>query len=42
MGLLKTDFNKPSSELVGTGAGFFMGRLGKYLYSDIENLEEYQ
>ena len=38
---LKEDFNKPSSEVIGTGAGFFMGRLGKYLYSDIENVEEY-
>lgn len=38
---LKEDFNKPSSEVIGTGAGFFMGRLGRYLYSDIENVEEY-
>jgi oxygen-independent coproporphyrinogen III oxidase len=38
---LKEDFNKPSSEVIGTGAGFFMGRLGKYRYSDIENVEEY-
>jgi oxygen-independent coproporphyrinogen III oxidase len=38
---LKEDFNKPSSEVIGTGAGFFMGRLGSYLYSDIENVEEY-
>ena len=37
----KEDFNKPSSEVIGTGAGFFMGRLGSYLYSDIENVEEY-
>ena len=38
---LKEDFDKPSSEVIGTGAGFFMGRLGSYLYSDIENVEEY-
>ena len=38
---LKEDFDKPSSEVIGTGAGFFMGRLGRYLYSDIENVEEY-
>jgi coproporphyrinogen III oxidase-like Fe-S oxidoreductase len=38
---LREDFDKPSSEVIGTGAGFFMGRLGRYLYSDIENVEEY-
>jgi coproporphyrinogen III oxidase-like Fe-S oxidoreductase len=38
---IKEDFNKPSSEVIGTGAGFFMGRIGKYLYSDIENAQEY-
>ena len=38
---LKEDFNKPSAEVIGTGAGFFMGNLGNYLYSDIENVEEY-
>ena len=38
---LEEDFDKPSSEVIGTGAGFFMGRLGSYLYSDIENVEEY-
>jgi coproporphyrinogen III oxidase-like Fe-S oxidoreductase len=38
---LKEDFNRPASEVIGTGAGFFMGRLGRYLYSDIENVEEY-
>jgi coproporphyrinogen III oxidase-like Fe-S oxidoreductase len=38
---LKEDFDKPSSEVIGTGAGFFMGRLGSYLYSDIEKVEEY-
>jgi coproporphyrinogen III oxidase-like Fe-S oxidoreductase len=38
---LKEDFKKPSSEVIGTGAGFFMGHLGRYLYSDIETVEEY-
>jgi len=38
---LKEDFDKPSSEVIGTGAGFFMGRLGSYLYSDIENVDKY-
>lgn len=38
---LKGDFNKPSAEVIGTDAGFFMGILGNYLYSDIENVEEY-
>jgi oxygen-independent coproporphyrinogen-3 oxidase len=38
---LKEDFKKPSSEVIGTGAGFFMGHLGRYLYSDIESVEEY-
>jgi hypothetical protein len=41
MGLLKTDFNKPSSEFVGTGAGFFMGQLGSFNYSDLEDVKEY-
>lgn len=38
---LKSDFDKPASEVIGTGAGFFMGHLGNYHYSDIENVEEY-
>jgi len=38
---LKEDFDKPSSEIVGTGAGFFMGHIGSFLYSDIENAQEY-
>jgi coproporphyrinogen III oxidase-like Fe-S oxidoreductase len=38
---LKEDFEDPSSEVIGTGAGFFMGHLGSYLYSDIENVEDY-
>ena len=38
---IREDFNKPSSEVVGTGAGFFMGHIGRFLYSDIEDVEEY-
>jgi coproporphyrinogen III oxidase-like Fe-S oxidoreductase len=38
---IKEDFNKPSSEVVGTGAGFFMGHIGNYLYSDIEDAQDY-
>lgn len=38
---LKEDFNRPSSEIVGTGAGFFMGHIGSFLYSDIEDAQEY-
>lgn len=38
---LKEDFNKPASEVIGTGAGFFMGHLGNYNYSDIEDVEKY-
>ncbi len=35
------DFNKPSSEVIGTGAGFFMGHIDRFLYSDIEDIEGY-
>lgn len=38
---IKEDFNKPSAEVVGTGAGFFMGHIGRFLYSDIEDVEDY-
>lgn len=38
---LEEDFKKPSSEVVGTGAGFFMGHLDRFLYSDIEDLSAY-
>jgi oxygen-independent coproporphyrinogen III oxidase len=38
---LKEDFNKPASEVIGTGAGFFMGHIGSYHYSDIEDVEKY-
>jgi coproporphyrinogen III oxidase-like Fe-S oxidoreductase len=38
---LKEDQGKVSSEVVGTGAGFFMGHLGNYQYSDIDNVKDY-
>jgi oxygen-independent coproporphyrinogen-3 oxidase len=38
---IKEDFNKPSSEVVGTGAGFFMGHINRFLYSDIEDIQGY-
>ena len=38
---LKEDSNKPSSEVVGTGAGFFMGQIDRFLYSDIEDIRSY-
>jgi coproporphyrinogen III oxidase-like Fe-S oxidoreductase len=38
---VKEDFNKPSSEVVGTGAGFFMGHIDRFLYSDIEDMQSY-
>jgi oxygen-independent coproporphyrinogen-3 oxidase len=38
---IKEDFDKPSSLVLGTGAGFFMGHIDRFQYSDIENLEEY-
>jgi coproporphyrinogen III oxidase-like Fe-S oxidoreductase len=38
---VKEDFNKPSSEVVGTGAGFFMGHIDRFLYSDTEDIQSY-
>jgi coproporphyrinogen III oxidase-like Fe-S oxidoreductase len=38
---VKEDFSKPSSEVVGTGAGFFMGHIGRFLYSDIDDVQSY-
>ena len=38
---IKEDFTKPSSEVVGTGAGFFMGHIDRFLYSDIESIKDY-
>ena len=38
---VKEDFEKPSSEVIGTGAGFFMGHIGRFLYSDFESVQAY-
>jgi len=38
---VKDDFAAPSSEIIGTGAGFFMGYIGRFLYSDLEDVKEY-
>ena len=38
---IKEDFKKPSAEVIGTGAGFFMGHLDRFLYSDVEDLQKY-
>jgi oxygen-independent coproporphyrinogen III oxidase len=38
---VKEDFMPPSSEVIGTGAGFFMGHIGRFQYHDMENLQEY-
>jgi len=38
---IKEDLGEPSSEVVGTGAGFFMGRIGSFQYSDTEDVRDY-
>jgi oxygen-independent coproporphyrinogen-3 oxidase len=38
---IKEDLAEPSSEVVGSGAGFFMGRIGEFIFSDIEDITEY-
>ncbi|MEM2873708.1 MAG: hypothetical protein QXD82_06040, partial [Nitrososphaerales archaeon] len=38
---IKQDFEDPCFEILGTGAGFFMGYLGKYSYMDVEPVGEY-
>jgi coproporphyrinogen III oxidase-like Fe-S oxidoreductase len=38
---IEEDLEEPSSEVIGTGAGFFMGHLGSFQYSDIEAVKEY-
>jgi oxygen-independent coproporphyrinogen-3 oxidase len=35
------DFQEPCMEILGTGAGFFMGYLDKFSYVDIEPSEDY-
>lgn len=38
---VEEDFKEPASEVIGTGPGFFMGHLGRFLYSDIEEVQKY-
>lgn len=38
---IKEDFREPASEVIGTGPGFFMGHIGRFLYSDIEDVQDY-
>ncbi len=38
---IKEDFEEPCMEILGTGAGFFMGTLGKLSYVDLEPSEAY-
>ena len=38
---IKEDFMEPCMEVLGSGAGFFMGTLGKFSYVDIEPAEAY-
>ncbi len=38
---IKQDREPPSVEVIGTGAGFFMGHIGKFHYSDVEDVKEY-
>jgi coproporphyrinogen III oxidase-like Fe-S oxidoreductase len=38
---IREDFKPPSAEVIGTGAGFFMGHIGPFHYHDVENVQEY-
>jgi len=38
---VKQDREPPSAEVVGSGAGFFMGHIGPFHYSDVEDVKEY-
>ncbi len=38
---IEQDREPPSSEVIGTGAGFFMGHIGRFHYSDVEDIKEY-
>ncbi|NLE06362.1 MAG: hypothetical protein GX638_16375, partial [Crenarchaeota archaeon] len=38
---IKQDREPPSAEVIGTGAGFFMGHIGNFHYSDVEEVKEY-
>lgn len=38
---IKQDFQEPCMEVIGTGAGFFMGNLGKFSYTDVDSSNQY-
>jgi oxygen-independent coproporphyrinogen-3 oxidase len=38
---IKEDFKEAASEVVGTGAGFFMGNMGGFIFSDLEDIKSY-
>jgi len=38
---VKQDREPPSAEVVGSGAGFFMGHIWPFHYSDVEDVKEY-
>ena len=38
---IKEDFQEPCMEVIGTGAGFFMGHIGKFSYVDVKPSEAY-
>ena len=38
---ISEDCEEPSSEVIGTGAGFFMGHIGNFRYSDLEDVGAY-
>lgn len=38
---VEEDFEDPVSEVIGTGTGFFMGHLGRFLYSDVGEVQDY-
>ncbi|MCW4034688.1 MAG: radical SAM protein [Candidatus Bathyarchaeota archaeon] len=38
---IKQDFQEPCMEVVGSGAGFFMGTVGKFSYVDISPAKDY-
>ena len=38
---IKEDFQEPCMEVIGTGAGFFMGNIGKFSYTDLDSSDSY-
>jgi coproporphyrinogen III oxidase-like Fe-S oxidoreductase len=38
---IKEDFQEPCMEVIGTGAGFFMGNIGKFSYTDVDSSDSY-